>query len=74
MRDLQKLITAGQAKLTASPIRDLSVEEVAEIIEKSSLPPSNGLVNLISRVYSLGFEVGYRGGQRKSRAQRRLTV
>ena len=74
MRDLQELITAGQAKLTASPIRDLSVEEVAEIIENYSLPPSNELINLISGVYSLGFEVGYRGGQRKSRAQRRLTV
>ena len=43
MRDLQELITAGQAKLTASPIRDLSVEEVAEIIENYSLPPQTNL-------------------------------
>ena len=74
MRDLQELATAGRTKLTTSPKRDLSITEVAELIESSSLRASNELIELISRVYSIGFELGYRGGQRKSRAQRRLTV
>lgn len=72
MRDLDRLAEAGRKKLQEHPKRDLVALEVVELIEGSSLRGSDELFYLIFKVYSLGFEEGYRAHQ--SKTQRRATV
>ena len=74
MRDLSKRIEAGKKKLEANARKSLRVYEVEELIEASSLRGSDELIKLISNVYALGFEEGYRASQSKANNNRRVTV
>lgn len=74
MRDLNKLAEAGERKLQEHPKRQLVATEIIELIESSSLKGSDELFYLISKVYSLGFEEGYRAHQSKEQIKRRLTA
>jgi len=74
MRDLEELNRAGQHRLQANSRRDLTAMEVRELIEGSSLSGSDELIELISKVYAIGYEQGYRASQSHTQYKRRLTV
>lgn len=74
MRDLDRLAEAGQKKLQANTRRDLVASEVVDLIKSSSLNGSDELIELISKVYAIGFEEGYRARQSQTQSKRRLTV
>ena len=59
-RDLKKIAAAGHRKLEANSKRDLNVIECRELIKESGIPVSDELFYLISNVYAIGFEEGYR--------------
>lgn len=59
-RDLKKIAAAGHRKLEANSKRDLNVIECRELIKESGIPGSDELFYLISNVYAIGFEEGYR--------------
>ena len=60
MRDLKKIASAGYKKLEANPRRDLATFECINLIKESGIPGSDELFYLISNVYAIGFEQGYR--------------
>ena len=59
-RDLKKIAAAGHKKLEANSKRDLTGVECIELINASGVPGSDELFYLISNVYAIGFEEGYR--------------
>ena len=67
MRDLNTLAEAGKKKITDR--RSLYATDYIQLIEEASLRGSDNLLELIAKVYALGYEQGYRA--RRSEEKRR---
>lgn len=65
MRNLNTLAEAGHQKITNR--RSLYATDYIELIDGASLRGSNNLLELISKVYAIGFEKGYRASQYDSK-------
>lgn len=61
MRDLDTLAKAGHEKITGR--RSLFASDYIQLISESNLRGSDELIELISKVYAIGFEKGYTAGQ-----------
>lgn len=61
MRDLVKLVSSGCERMKEDPDRDLTAEEVKKIIEDFK---GEELSQLIGAVYAIGYEEGYRAGEK----------
>lgn len=75
MRDLNTLAEAGKKKITDR--RSLYATDYIQLIGEASLNGSDRLLELIFKVYAIGFERGYTASQtdtRKRRNKRRATV
>lgn len=61
MRDLDTLAKAGHEKITNR--RSLYASDFVQLLSEANLRGSNELIELISKVYAIGFEKGYTAGQ-----------
>ena len=61
MRDLDTLAKAGHEKITNR--RSLYASDIVQLLSEANLRGSDGLIELISKVYAIGFEKGYTAGQ-----------
>lgn len=57
MRNINNLANAGKKKITDR--RSLYATDYVQLIEESALNGSDSLLELISKVYAIGFEKGY---------------
>lgn len=69
MTDLNTLATAGHKKITDS--RSLYASDYIQLISEASLKGSDNLLELVSKVYAIGFERGYRARQYDTRKRRK---
>ncbi len=60
MRDLEKTAQAGRKRLAKNDRRELTASDYIQLIRGSSLNGSDNLIELINKVYALGYEQGYR--------------
>lgn len=65
MRTLNALAEAGNQKITNR--RSLYASDYIELIDEASLGGSDQLFELITKVYAIGFEKGYRASQYDSK-------
>ena len=75
--DLNRTAEEGKKKLLANDRRSLYATDYIQLIDEASLNGSDRLLELISKVYAIGFERGYTASQtdtRKRRNKRRATV
>ncbi len=61
MRDLDTLAKAGHEKITNR--RSLYASDFVQLLSEANLRGSDELIELISKVYAIGFEKGYTAGQ-----------
>jgi hypothetical protein len=67
--DLNRTAEEGKKKLLANDRRSLYATDYIQLIEEASLRGSDNLLELIAKVYALGYEQGYRA--RRSEEKRR---
>ena len=72
MRDIDKIARAGAEKIKNNERRSLYAADIIMLVDESNLTMSDGLLDLITKVYSFGFEEGYR--ERQAREKRRNEV
>ncbi len=65
MRDLDTLANAGNKKITDR--RSLYFSDFIQLTVEASLKPSDNLLELVNKVYAIGFEKGYTAGQYDSK-------
>lgn len=73
MTNLDQLARDGKEKVLETK-RDLLASEVRELIISSHLNGTDELIDLIARVYFIGFEKGYKASQSKAKKNRRVIV
>lgn len=61
MRDLDTLAKAGHEKITNR--RSLYASDFVQLLSEANLRGSDELIELVSKVYAIGFEKGYTAGQ-----------
>lgn len=68
MRDLDTLAKAGHEKITDK--RSLYATDYIQLINEASLQGSDALIELVSKVYAIGFERGYTASKYDTRKKR----
>jgi len=68
MRDLDTLAKAGHSKITDR--RSLYACDYIQLISEAQLKGSDALIELISKVYAIGFEKGYTASQYDTKKKR----
>lgn len=68
MRDLDTLAKAGHEKITDR--RSLYASDYIELISEAHLKGSDALIELVSKVYAIGFEKGYTASKYDTRKKR----